>query len=141
YRVEADDHHEVVGIVRRAVMPRPARRPHQGQRVEEKHHGAEDDERDAEKPIADGHCTLQNIMVGAFSKAERVDLMLYLCRELTRHRCVWVLSRRWVWSRCGSRLGLILAEIASTAAEFEIVPPWMQSRRGCGLVAGLVTGR
>ena len=32
-RVQADDHHEVVGLVRRAVMPCPPRRPHHGQRT------------------------------------------------------------------------------------------------------------
>jgi hypothetical protein len=59
-RVQADNHHEVVGRLRRAGMPRPARRPDQGQGIEQETQRAKDRECDLQKLVSGWHFALQS---------------------------------------------------------------------------------
>src|SRR5271168_3828849 len=89
-RVQADDHHEVVGLIRRAVMPCPPRRPHHGQRIEKQHHRAEENQRDLKKPVAGRRCqcVLQKVCgpTGpALAPASRGPLGYLLAQPIAGH--------------------------------------------------------
>ena len=60
--VEAHDHHEVLGLVRCAGMPRPPRRPHHGQRIKQESDEAEHGKSQLEKPVRSCHCAVQSFI-------------------------------------------------------------------------------
>ena len=53
-RVDAHDHHEVVGLVGRPGIPCPPRRPDQGQGIEKEHNRAKDRECELKKFVSGG---------------------------------------------------------------------------------------